>query len=176
MPKHKKTGWYEHFCVLIFAQGKWNEKDRESVINPIQEKRKENLDYPYPFFTKLTLRRDPPHFAKCELCENLHSLFEELKGSNDAILYQGHHYLIFEDDKEDMKELVNIILSNEKVKKFYLVYIKGFSELKTTKIRAMDLNELKVLLPIKKVNKTDFIDILEENKFEKRIVYEVSRY
>ena len=176
MPKHKKIGWYEHFCVLIFAQGKWDEKDRESIINPIQKKRKENLDYPYPFFTKLTLRRDPPHFAKCELCENLHSLFEELKGPNDAILYQGHHYLIFEDDKEDMKELVNNILSNEKVKKFYLVYIKGFSELKTTKIRAMDLNELKVLLPFKKVNKTDFIGILEENKFEKRIIYEVSKY
>jgi len=176
MPKHKKTGWYDHFCVLIFAQGKWNDKDREEVNNPIRKKRKENIVDPYPFFTKLTLRRDPPQFAMCELCENLYTFFEELKGPNDAILYQGHHYLIFEDDKEDMKELVSIILSNEKVKIFFLVYIKGFSELKTTKILAMDLNELKALLTLKKVSKTDFIDILEENKFEKRIVYEVSKY
>ena len=176
MPKHKKTGWYEHFCILIFAQGKWKDIDREGIISPIREKRKEKKDYPYPFFTKLTLRRDPPQFAMCELCEGLHNLFEDLKGQNDAILYQGHHYLILEDDKEDMKELVSIILSNEKVKKLYLVYIKGFSELKTTKIRAMDLNGLKALLTFKKVSKTDFIVILEENKFEKRIVYEVSKY
>lgn len=92
------------------------------VINSIREKRKENIDDPYPFFTKLTLRRDPPQFAICELCENLHHLIEELKGKNDAILYQSHHYLILEDYKEDTKELVSITLSNEKVKKFYLVY------------------------------------------------------
>ena len=176
MPKHKKTGWYEHFCILIFAQGKWNHNDREGVINPIREKRKENIDDPYPFFTKLTLRRNPPQFATCQLCESLHSLFEELRGQNDAILYQGHHYLIFDDDKEDMKELVNLILSNEKVKKFYLIYIKGFSEIKTTKIRAMDLNELKALLTFKKVGKTEFIQILEDNIFEKRTVYEISKY
>lgn len=176
MPKHKKTGWYEHFCILIFAQGKWNNTDREGIINPIREKRKENIHDPYPFFTKLTLRRDPPQFAMCELCERLHDLFKEIKGENDAILYQGHHYLIYEDDKEDMKELVDIILSNEKVKKFYLIYIKGFSELKTTKIRTIDLIRLKALLTSKKVSKTDFVKILDENKFENRIVYEVSKY
>ena len=176
MPKHKKTGWYEHFCILIFAQGKWSDSDRERVINPIQNKRKEKIEHPYPFFTKLTLRRDPPQFAKCELCENLHTLFKELKGLNDTILYQGHHYLIFEDDKEDIKELVSIILSNEKVKKFYLVYIKGFSEIKTTKISAMNLDELKALLTFKKVNKAEFIKILEDNIFEKRTMYEISKY
>lgn len=40
----------------------------------------------------------------------------------------------------------------------------------------MDLSELKALLTFKKVSKMDFIDTIEENKFEKRIVYEVSKY
>ena len=103
-------------------------------------------------------------------------MIKELKGSNDGVLYQGHHYLILDDDAEDMKEMVGIILSNDKVKKFYLLYIEGFSEIKTTVIRAMDLKELKEKLTLKKINQTEFIQILDQNKFENRVIYEISRY
>ena len=176
MPKHKKTGGYEHFSVLIFAQGTWNDKDRESIRKPLLEKYMEKSDNPYPFFTKLTRRKNPPEFGDCPLCHRLYEMFKEIVGPNDFTLYQGHHYLIMEDDLQDMKLLPDIILSKDKVKKFYLLYIEGFSDMKTTDIRAMELNDLKGKLTFKKLKKQDFIEILDNNKFENRTVYEISKY
>lgn len=176
MPKRKKTGWYEHFSVLIFAQGRWNEKDRELIRNPLLEKYKEKSDNPYPFFTKLIRRKDPPKFADCPLCHRLYEMFKEIVNQNDYMLYQGHHYLIMEDDLEDMKKLPELILSNDKVKKFYLLYIGGFSDIKTNTIQAMELKELKENLHFEKCGKLEFIKILEENNFKNRIVYEVVKY
>lgn len=176
MTKHKKTGWYEHLNVLIFAQGVWNEKNREKVITSIQQKRNKITDNPYPFYFKLTRRKEPPEFADCELCHLLYQLFKEFWGSNDGILYQGHHYIELEDDVEDMMDMAKLILSFEKVKKFYLLYIKGFSEIKTTVIRAMCLTELKEKLTHKRCSLEEFIEILNKNEFQTRTIYEVARY
>ena len=176
MTKIKKTGWYEHLSVLIFAQGIWDEKDREKVIVPLRKKRSKIIDNPYPFYLKLILRKDPPEFADCELCYLLYELFKEIRGPNDGILYQGHHYIVFEDDVEDMKDMANLILSGEKVKKFYLLYINGFSEIKTTVIRAMSLAELKEKLIHKRCNLEEFIEVLNKNEFKTRTIYEVSKY
>ncbi|HEC37778.1 MAG TPA: hypothetical protein ENI29_06045 [bacterium] len=176
MPKHKKTGWYEHFSVLIFAQGTWKEKDRERVKKPIREKHDDTSENPYPFFSKLTLRRNPPEFADCPLCHRLYELFKEFTGPNDFILYQGHHYLIMEEDMEDMEELVKIILSNDKVKKIFILYIKGFSSIKTTEIHSMKLDDLKRKLRFQKYNYKDFLKILSNNTFEDQVVYQVLKY
>ncbi len=176
MTKHKKTGWYEHLSVLIFAQGVWNEKDRETVITSLQKKRGEITDNPYPFYLKLTRRKDPPEFADCVLCHLLYQLFKEIWGSNDGVLYQGHHYIVFEDDVEDMKDMASLILSFAKVKKFYFLYIEGFSEIKTTVIRAMNLTELKEKLTKKRCSIEEFTEILNRNKFQTRTIYEVTRY
>ena len=54
MVKHRKTGAYEHFCVLIFAQGTWKETDRDSVRNLIKEKVHSMKETPYNIFDKLT--------------------------------------------------------------------------------------------------------------------------
>ncbi|MBY8991815.1 MAG: hypothetical protein KGD58_13795 [Candidatus Lokiarchaeota archaeon] len=176
MPKNKKTGWYEHLTVLIFAQGVWNEKDRAMVRTSLQNKRNKPTDNPYPFYLKLTHRKNPPEFADCELCHHLYQLFKEIWGSNDGSFYQGHHYLDFENDVKDMKDMAKLILSFEKVKKFYLLYVKGFSEIKTTVIKAMSLTELKEKLINKRCSLEEFIQILNRNEFKNRTIYEVTRY
>jgi hypothetical protein len=176
MTKSKKTGWYEHLSVLIFAQGMWNEIDREKIITPLRKKRDEKTDNPYPFYLKLTLRKDPPDFVDCKICHLLYKLFRTILGKNDGILYQGHHYIVFEDDIEDMKDMASLILSGEKVKKFYLLYIKGFSEIKTTVIREMNISELKDLLTHKICNLEEFIEDLDKNDFKPRTIYEVTKF
>ena len=50
MVRHQKMGAYEHFCVLIFAQGTWNDRDRESIIKPLQDKHNEQRDNPYHLY------------------------------------------------------------------------------------------------------------------------------
>ncbi|MHA1350383.1 MAG: hypothetical protein ACTSPZ_06035 [Promethearchaeota archaeon] len=175
MAKHKKTGAYEHFCVLIFAQGTWKETDKDSVRNLIKEKLKSLKEAPYNIFYKLTYRDKMPIYADCHICQPIYKMFEEFKGNNNGILYLGHHYLIPEDDFEDMKSLTNLILSHNKVKKFYLLYLDGFKEIKRTILNEMNLEEFKEKLKFKKCNSNDFILMLDNNKFKNRTVYEISK-
>lgn len=176
MTKQKKTGWYEHLTLLIFAQGVWNEKDRAILRSSLQNKRNKPTDNPYPFYLKLTHRKEPPEFADCNLCHLLYQLFIAIRGSSDGIFYQGHHYLDFKDDVKDMMDMTKLILSFEKVKKFYLLYIKGLSDIKTTVIREMNLEELKEKLVNKRCNLEEFIEILNTKEFKDKTIYEVTKY
>ena len=176
MIKSQKRGAYEHFCVLIFAQGTWNDKDRESIIKPLQEKHNEKRDDPYHLYLKLTRRDTMPQYSDCQLCRPIYELLEEIKGQNDTILFQGHHYLIIEDDAEDLKDLAEFVLSKDKVKKLYLLYLDSFKEIKTTVINTMTLQDLKEKLTWKQVSTTEFIKILHENNFSSRTIYEITKY
>ena len=175
MVKHRKTGAYEHFCILIFSQGKWKDTDKESVRNLIKNKIKSIRDVSYNIFNKLTYRDQMPIYSDCHLCQPIYKMFEEIKGNNDGILYQGHHYLIPEDDFEDMKNLVNLIIFHNKVKKFYLLYLDGFGEINRTILDKMNLEEFKEKLKFKKCNINDFLLIIDNNKFMNRTVYEISK-
>jgi len=176
MIRHQKRGAYEHFCVLIFAQGTWNDKDRESIIKPLQEKHNERRDNPYHLYLKLTRRDSMPHYSDCQLCHPIYEMLEELKGPNDAILFQGHHYLIIEDDEEDLKDLVEFVLSKDKVKKLYVLYLDSFKEIKTTIINKMNLKDLKEKLTEKRVSASEFTNILHKNNFTSRTIYEITKY
>jgi hypothetical protein len=175
MVKHRKTGAYEHFCVLIFAQGTWKETDKNTVRKLIIEKAKNMKDVPYNIFNKLTYRDEMPIYSDCHLCQPIYKMFEEFKGNNDGIMYQGHHYLIPEDDFDDMKSLANLIISHKKVKKFYLLYLDSFGEIKRTSLDDMTSEEFKKKLIFEKCNIDDFLLILDNKKFKNRTVYEISK-
>jgi len=175
MVKHRKTGAYEHFCVLIFAQGTWKETDRDSVRNLIREKVKRMKEVSYNIFDKLTYRDQMPIYADCHLCQPIYKMFEEFKGNNDGILYQGHHYLIPEDDFDDLKCLANLIISHNKVKKFYLLYLDGFREIKRTILNNMKLEQFKEKLIFKKCTINDFLLLIDNNNFKNRTVYEITK-
>ena len=176
MVKHQKMGAYEHFFVLIFAQGNLNDKERESLLKPLREKHNEQRDDPYHLFLKLTRRDSVPEYSDCQLCRPIYELLEEIKGQNDVLLFQGHHYLILEDDIEDLKDLVNLVLSKDSVKKLYLLYLDSFKEIKKTVINNMNLQDLKEKLAQKRVSTSEFIDILDENNFSSRTIYEITKY
>ncbi|MHA1985360.1 MAG: hypothetical protein ACW98D_01860 [Promethearchaeota archaeon] len=176
MVRHQKMGAYEHFCVMIFAQGTWNERDRESIVRPLQEKHNEQRDDPYHLYLKLTPREKMPVYSDCQLCRPIYEMLEELKGQNDALLFQGHHYLILEDEREDLKDFVKFILSKDKVKKLYILYFDSFKEIKRTIISTMSLQNLKELVSQKRVKIDEFIEILNESSFNSRTIYEITKY
>ncbi|MHA2049744.1 MAG: hypothetical protein ACW986_09030 [Promethearchaeota archaeon] len=176
MVKHRKFGAYEHFCVLIFAQGTWNEKDREIILRSIREKHNEKRDDPYHLYLKLTRRDAMPQYSDCQLCHPIYEMLEELKGHTDALLFQGHHYLIIEDDVEDLKDLVKNTLAFDKVKKLYLLYLDSFKEIKTTVINTMSLQDLKENVSRKLVEIPEFFKILDENNFSSRTIYEITKH
>ncbi|MHA2276868.1 MAG: hypothetical protein ACXAC2_13930 [Candidatus Kariarchaeaceae archaeon] len=176
MVKHQKYGTYEHLCVVIFAQGTWNERDREYILKPIREKHNEKRDDPYHFYQKLTRRDVVPLYSDCQLCRPIYELFEEIKCQTDAFLFQGHHYLILEDDVEDLKDFVKETIDNDKVKKIYLLYLDSLKEIKRTIINSMKLPDFKELITQKQVNISEFINILSEGNFNNRTVYEIIKY
>ncbi|GAG89260.1 unnamed protein product, partial [marine sediment metagenome] len=102
-------------------------------------------------------------------------MFEEFKVNNDGILYQGHHYLIPEDDFDDLKCLANLIISHNKVKKFYLLYLDGFREIKRTILNNMKLEQFKEKLIFKKCTINDFLLLIDNNNFKNRTVYEITK-
>ncbi len=117
-----------------------------------------------------------PHYSDCQLCRPIYEMLEEIKGQNDAILFQGHHYLIIEDDEEDLRDLAEFLLSKDTVKKLYLLYLDSFKEIKTSKIDTMSLQDLKEKLTQKRVSTSEFTNILHEKNFSSRTIYEVTKY
>jgi hypothetical protein len=174
MPRKNKKGEYEHFCVLIFAQGQWSESDMQSVLEPIQKVITTNTPDPYPFFLKLTRRTEDPR--NCMMCTPAYELLSELKGQADGIIYLGHHYIIPEDDLEEMARFVKMVLDYERVKKMYMLYLDGFGEIKRTELSQWDLETLKSHIETKTSNMSDFLKQIESGKFDNRVLYEIVKW
>jgi len=176
MVRKRKTGTYEHFGVLLYGQGQWSEDDRQSVVGPIQDVIRTYTSDPYPYFLKLTRVSETFQPGECALCTPIHAMFQELKGQSDGILYLGHHYIIPEDDLEDMATFVKMVLDNEQVKKMYILYIDGFGDIKKTELSQWDLETLKTHLETQTITKSDFLAALSEDKFNNRVLYEIVKW
>ncbi|MHA1949835.1 MAG: hypothetical protein ACXAAO_05445 [Candidatus Thorarchaeota archaeon] len=173
MVRKQKKGAYEHLSVLIFGQGQWSETDRQLVVQSIRNETKKYLQDPYPFFMKLTRRSEPFNPGSCDICTPAYDLIQELKGQADGIIYLGHHYLIPEDDLEDMVNFIKLVLENNKVKKMYLLYLDGFGEIKRTQLATWDLETLKAHIQARTLTKDDFLKDITSGKFDNRVLYEI---
>lgn len=162
---------YEHYGILIFAQGAWKEKDKVSVIKNINQL---NIDYLY--------RASLPN--NCDICNQIHDIFAEIKGKNDGIMYVAHAYL----ETDSIKKLADHVLDNELVKKIYLFqggpmkHKKGRPVISNRNIREIKVKRrkyqdviLKERLISEKYTKSDFIKLLEQNGFQFDVLYEITR-
>ncbi|TFG95273.1 hypothetical protein E4H12_13595 [Candidatus Thorarchaeota archaeon] len=176
MVRKSKKGAYEHFCVLLYGQGQWSEADRQSVVAPILKIVKTYTPDPYPFFLKLNPVGESFQPGGCAICTPIHTLFQELKGQADGILYLGHHYIIPEDDLEDMASFVKMVLDNDLVKKMYILYIDGFGDIKKTELAQWDLETLKTHIETQTVTRSDFLTTLSDGRFNNRVIYEIVKW
>jgi hypothetical protein len=138
------------------------------------EKRRQTDANEYGIFLKLTRRTEIPVYSDCHLCRPIYEWILNLKGEMDGIIYQGHHYLTA-DDIPEMITLVNLILSNNRVKKLYILYIDSLGEIRRNKIESMDIDGLKNIIKLKKTYTSEFNSILENNGFKERIIYEIAK-
>jgi hypothetical protein len=176
MTRTRKKGAYEHFCVLIYGQGQWSESDRQSIQQPIRKVITTYTPDPYPFFLKLTKITEPFILGSCDICGPTYNLLKELKGQAEGIIFLGHHYIIPEDDLEDMADFVRMVFDNEKVKKMYMLYLDGFGDVKKTELSQWNLETLKSHITTKTYNKSQFIGDIESGKFENRVLYEIVKW
>jgi hypothetical protein len=71
--------------------------------------------------------------------------------------------------------LVKMLRDESKVKKFQIMYIDSLSEMKTTIVSPMQENDIRNLFTSKITDITTFLEILKQEEFEIRTLYEVRR-
>lgn len=174
MSKKQKMGTYEHFCILINAQDNWKDQDKQLIRDISLSQRKKYVDYDYHFYHKLTYRDKKPDYGDCLLCNQIYSLFSNLKGNREGILYQGHHYLEPEDTK-DIVEYIQLILAKNQAKKVYILYLDSLKELKRDGINKLNNEEFKELFKEERYTLKEFETLLQENEIKERVLYEILR-
>ncbi|MHA1449603.1 MAG: hypothetical protein ACTSP4_09315 [Candidatus Hodarchaeales archaeon] len=152
---------YEHYGILVFAQGAWREKDRESLIRKVGQANILDL-YRY------TLPNN------CYLCNQIFEIFSDLQGKNSGIMYVAHAYL----EPEAIIEFTELVLSDELVKKFFLFQggpVKKIRADPKRKHRKYHEVILKDRLKREKYPESVFLELLRENSFQMEVLYEVTR-
>ncbi|MCK5303865.1 MAG: hypothetical protein KAJ72_01345 [Candidatus Heimdallarchaeota archaeon] len=172
MKKPKRMGTYEHFCVLVTAQGNWKDEDLREIRQSLIDERVKYRAEDYPLIMKLVYRTEKPVYSDCQLCDPIYDLLQKKKANFQGIIYQGHHYLEPE-DTNDMVDLVNILIDNDKIKKIYILYLDSFKEFKRDTINNLSSDELIEKIEQKKLSKSTFLNILSTDKFQNRTLYEI---
>lgn len=155
--KKKAIFSYLHYGILVFAQGAWREKEKVSLEEKINQKKREGelpnlFRYTSPF--------------NCDLCNQINDLFEEIKGKNDGIMYFAHENL----ELDEIKMFTNLIIDDEMVKKMYMFQGGPVERSKIGK----EINLRERLTP-KSCGKSEFVKILEDNEFQLEILYEITK-
>ena len=170
---------YEHLCILIFAQNTWKEKDfikleEKTVVNYLENTPQGDCDVcltcdicrgTWELF-------DPENPGKynplCNYCEVLLPFFKKFQSGENVLLFS--HQTI---DSNGLRSFTETNLSNEKVKKIYILQLHEWREKRYEKY--LKAEELIDSLSHVKITHSDFLSLLDEDKFEYRVLYEISK-
>ncbi|MFX1340365.1 MAG: hypothetical protein ACFFDK_17275 [Promethearchaeota archaeon] len=165
---------HDHFCVLIFGQGLWKDsftkkisKDTKTSFFHLSGYSKDSLFCTCPICNALVKLFDPlnpgDYVNFCDLCKALYKKFEDIKGQNEGVILFSHQ-LIRETDH--LKNLAQKLLSNEKIKKIYILEVEWVKISKPIPLVIKNISQ-------KRLKKSEFFEILKTNKFEYRVIYEI---
>ncbi|NVM31200.1 MAG: hypothetical protein HWN65_20345 [Candidatus Helarchaeota archaeon] len=178
----------EHFCLLIVPQDQWKKRDKEKIsqrtfVEYISASKHTEC---HICMTCLICRglwdlfdpENPGEYTPlCTACKKLLKVFKRLRGKGEAVLLFAHTDL----EAEELKKFTDYILELDKVKKFYMLQLKYFRvhprnfeiglKLENASIHPKDF----VKIEHKKLKKSNFIDLLNENKIDYKVLYEVSK-
>lgn len=165
--------YQDHFCILVFGQGLWKDsftkkisKETKVSFFHLSGYSKDSLFCTCPIcnaLIKLFDPEDPGEYVDfCDLCKALHEIFKDIKGQNDGVIFFSHNLM----DIEALQNLVQNLLSDKQIKKIYILEI--------------EFNKLYKYVPVimemisqDRLKKSDFIELLKDNKFEYCTIYEI---
>lgn len=92
-------------------------------------------------------------------------MMEEIKGQNDGIILFSHSLT---PEIHSVKDLTEFLLESEKIKKIYILELDWMNV-------SHPVSE--IIESIKKIRmkKSEFIKTVDSNKFNKRVLYEISK-
>jgi len=165
----------DHFALLIFGlQSKWKEsftrkilKDTKSNFFHLSGYTKDSLFCTCPICNALIKLFDPKnpdeYVALCGLCIPLYQKLERMKASNEGMIFLSHNAII---KPELLKDLTNNLLSNDKIKKIFILEVENK---KIEKDIPLIIEELKH----QRLPKSEFISLLENKLYNYRVIYEI---
>jgi hypothetical protein len=167
---------YGHTCLLIFAQGTWKERFKESFLKEITRNFISNMNIDAtdlwneidksPLFNpKQPTDRNKP----CEVCHALYKIFEEKKGNNDRFILFSHNILGW----TGLETFLLHILGQGNVKKVYFLELDQDSY---TEGAHNKIPEIIKKIEYVKLNRTDFFRLFQAEKISFSTLYEVVKY
>ncbi len=166
----KRNVSYLHYGVLVFAQGKWREQDYLEISKKLHDESVKNNIDDLPLYES-----NPSDY--CKICDQIYHLLTELLGDNDGLKYSAHQLMI---ENNGMKILVETCFNLDKIKKIF-IFQGGKIERKDYNITKFGSPALKNPINLKerlknmKISKTEFLNLLQEEKFEEDVLYEIIR-
>lgn len=158
-----------HFCMLIFAQGKWKRNYGEQLFEKIQANwlnftasigsREENSLF------------DPVKEKKkckdCKICLAIQEVLQkEMKDSNHLLLFS--HYV---PEAEGLKSLLTSLMENPQVQKiYYLEQNSAYYLMPPDQFIAKVKQNLR-----QRVSLAEFIRVIDFGRFETGVLYEIFR-
>ncbi len=164
----------DHFALLVFGQGLWKEsfakkisEDTNSNFFHLSGYTKEGLVCTCPICNAHIELFDPrnpdEYFDLCDLCIPLYQKLEKMKGSSEGMIFLSHNAIV---EPELLQDLTNSLLSNDKIKKIYLLEVEYKKIEKEVPLIIEDLKHQR--LPI-----SEFISLLENKLYNYRVIYEI---
>lgn len=165
---------HDHFCLLIFGQGLWKDsftmkisKETKSSFFHLSGYSKDSLFCTCPICNALVKLFDPlnpgDYIDFCDLCKALYKKLEDIKGENKGMIVFSHQLMR---DLNQLQRLTQSLLSNEKIKKIYIL------EVEWVKISKPIPSVIDAIMH-KRLKKSEFFELLKGNKFEYRVIYEI---
>ncbi len=164
---------HDHFCLLIFGQGIW----KEAFVKKMSKESNYNFFHLLGYskdseFCKCAICRasiklfDPLNPGEyvfiCDLCKALYKKFKNIQGENEGIILFSHHLMY---DLNQLQNFVQNLVSNEFIKKIYILEVKWVKISKST-------NSIIEKISHKRLKKSEFIE-LKQNQFEYSVIYEI---
>ena len=167
-------GTHNHFCLLIFGQGLWKETftkkiSKETKFNffHLSGYSVDSLFCTCPICNALVKLFDPMnpdgYIDVCDLCTALYKRFKEIQGQNEGMILFSHQLM---DDLNQLENLTQNLLTNEKIKKIYILELEWVKISKSIPLLLEDINQ-------KRLRKSEFIDLIKKNLFEYKVIYEI---
>lgn len=165
--------YLEHFCLLVFAQDRWKEKDQAKAMRLIHEayiRSNPHADCDLcmncPVCRALWDLFEPynpgEYVSICRVCKVLNETFLASLGNNDGIILFAHTKL----SATHLRKFAKSLLESSRIKKIFVLQVDSFKVGSTTFETLQQLEQQKVKL-------FAFRNLLKEEKNEFNVMYEV---
>lgn len=158
-----------HFCILIFPQGKWPKNYDETIFRKIQAEWFKMED------ATGSIEKDPiinpkklgKKLKDCKICSAVYEVFKKQQGADKGLILFSHFVPL----EADFKSLLNLLMDDPQIQKiYYLEQNSAFYMVPPDQFIAKVKSNAR-----ERVSIAEFIRMVDFGRFETGVRYEIFR-